>query len=416
MSRVLFLLVSFFPAVITAYAGGKPGAKQGSMDLTRISWQRNTTVELNGEWEFYWEELLTPKDFEHREAGQVFIQLPSLWNDQQLTAQSYATYRLRVYINDNAGSLALLAPNVYTSYRLFIDGELRAQDGVVSEQKETAKPEWRGNLVFLASPKDTIEIVLQVSNFDHYRGGVHKPFILGSAQGVLRNREILIISDMLLVGGLLVLAASFLVFYSYRLNMLQCLYFGLFCLFWAIRSLVTHVYVINHLYPTMEWSVALRIEYMALYISFLMAILFIHKVFHYNNRLLTALMVIINFLFIASVMVLPTTFFTALLNGFFTFAGVSLLNCFYVIVMAILRKQKEAWFSATGILIGLIIFVVEFFGYNLFLPVNLVYLNLAYLTVFFVNGLVLIYGFVKAYQQVEQLESEKSALFKTIRR
>ena len=400
----------------TAYAYEKPVAGKGILDLTRIEWQNNATVELSGQWEFYWQELLSPSDFKHNAATQAFLQLPALWNDNELPAQSYATYRLRVCINAPGVSMALLAPNVYTNYQLFVDGKVRAQNGIVGKQKDTAEPAWRGNLVFLESPKDTVELVLQISNFDHYRGGVHKPFILGTAQGVLRKKEMLLISDMLLVGGLLVLAASFLVFYSYRLSMLQSLYFGLFCLFWAIRSLFTHIYVINYLYPTLAWGISLRIEYLTLYTSFLMAILFIHRVFLYRNRLLTALLVIINFLFIASVMALPTTFFTALLNGFFLFAGISLLNCVYVIVMAIRRKQREAWFSATGIFIGLIIFVIELIGYNLSLPINLVYLNLAYLAVFFVNGLVLIYGFAKAYQKVEQLQSEKSALYKIMRR
>ena len=416
MCRVAFFILFFVFLFFHVHAYQDPVAVRGILDLSSVQWSGGSTVSLNGEWEFYREKLLSPEDFDGNHLRPGYMKVPALWNDNALPAQGYHTYRLRIRLEHHAGPMALLIPNVYTSYKLFVEGKVRAENGKVNKDPETAEPQWRGRVVFLENPHDTTELILQVSNFSHYRGGVHKPFLIGPVEDILREKEILSIADMLLVGGLLVMAASFIIFYLYRPGMKQYLYFGLFCLLWAIRSVFSHIYIMNYLYPDLNWHISLRIEYLTLYLSFLMAILFIHKVFDYTHRLSSAVLIIINFLFVASALVLPTAFFTALLNGFFAFAGAALLNIFYVIVVAIGNKRREAWFSAMGIVIGLIIFVIEFFGYNLIISVNLVYLNLAYLIVFFVNALVLIYGFVKAWQQVDQLESEKSVLYKMMRR
>ncbi len=40
-----------------------PKAIQGKIDLSNWNFEQNGIVKLNGEWEFYWEQLLEPQDF-----------------------------------------------------------------------------------------------------------------------------------------------------------------------------------------------------------------------------------------------------------------------------------------------------------------------------------------------------------------
>ena len=75
--------------------------------------KRDGPVSLSGEWEFYWEQLLTPQDFrgERRPAATRLANLPELWNSyqipgendtQRLTGDGYATYRLLVKSGQSA--------------------------------------------------------------------------------------------------------------------------------------------------------------------------------------------------------------------------------------------------------------------------------------------------------------------------
>lgn len=81
-----------------------PVAKKGFLDLRGISHPEHFAVELNGEWEFYWEKMLRPHDFI---TGNIkpdyFGKVPSYWSDYpkesiKTEPLGYATYRLTVLL------------------------------------------------------------------------------------------------------------------------------------------------------------------------------------------------------------------------------------------------------------------------------------------------------------------------------
>lgn len=104
-----------------------PKAEQGILDLREWSFSEQGQVELNGEWAFYWEELLEPVDF-HEDTYVVDVKLkemPNTWdgheiNGSTLTKYGYATYRLEIWLDESeVGELkALRMPEVFSSYHL----------------------------------------------------------------------------------------------------------------------------------------------------------------------------------------------------------------------------------------------------------------------------------------------------------
>ena len=52
-----------------ANAPKKPKAADGMLDLSNWNLHENGNVALDGKWEFYWNKLLTPEDFEKLRAG-----------------------------------------------------------------------------------------------------------------------------------------------------------------------------------------------------------------------------------------------------------------------------------------------------------------------------------------------------------
>ncbi len=71
--------------------------ERGVLDLTSTG-IGNSLYNLNGEWEFYWEELLTPENYQvgkEAESG-IFVTVPSYWNSyevdgEKLPGQGYGT-------------------------------------------------------------------------------------------------------------------------------------------------------------------------------------------------------------------------------------------------------------------------------------------------------------------------------------
>src|SRR5690554_1712377 len=104
MSAIVVL--SIVLAVILLYPSGQeelntePLASQGELDLTNWDMAEDGIVNLKGEWEFYWNELLTAADFANgvKLSAPQFVQVPNVWTDyyengNKYPGDGYATYR-----------------------------------------------------------------------------------------------------------------------------------------------------------------------------------------------------------------------------------------------------------------------------------------------------------------------------------
>lgn len=407
MRLTYFLTLFIIGLSICTYANQKPISSPGILDAQHVDFSANNTFTLDGSWEFYWNHLLDPKDFNQSPPRDFeFIDVPSIWNQQTwqgetLSGQGYATYHLKVVTKNAPKLLGIEIPNVYSCYKLFINEELIAKNGVVGTDKSTSLPQWQPTLKAFEGA-DTLDIICQVANFHHTRGGIHKSFVIGNFESVSLIRERRVVANMLLTGGLLALGSFFLAFYLLKINEKTALYFGLFCFFWAIRSVFSNIYLASSWFE-LNWSLALRIEYLSLYCSVLFGALFMSKAFDKShNQLLKYVINIVNLILISLTLVLPPIIFTKLLPAYQLFIAVNLIYAVFVIIKALFENQKEAWFSAISVMLGVSIFGYEMFHYVLVMPLNLVFLNLAYLSIFFLNSLVLAFRFVRAYKVVQE--------------
>src|SRR5476651_1987670 len=129
---------------------GPPLAKNGIIDLRKQDML--TKVSLNGEWDFYWQQFIDPKTAPTRK-GEL-VDFPFKWNGymlkgKELPAFGYATYQLTVLLPKNAGPLCLSMPDVYSAYRLFINGDEVASNGKISTDYKNFEAHWHYNAVDL---------------------------------------------------------------------------------------------------------------------------------------------------------------------------------------------------------------------------------------------------------------------------
>ena len=114
-------------------------AVQGVLDLTQWDFDRRGPAELSGEYEFYWNQHLSPADFDAASPPlpSGFINVPGFWNgyrlnDSELQGRGYATYRLTVHLPAAGIHLGLKVLEVSTAYRLYVDGVEMAAVGVAA--------------------------------------------------------------------------------------------------------------------------------------------------------------------------------------------------------------------------------------------------------------------------------------------
>ena len=147
--------------------------RKGLLDLTQEHIGANP-VKLDGDWTFYWHELLSPEDIRSRmEKGgpsDRYINIPGSWlgyplDGQELTGEGFATFRLFIQLSeqDRNERLALRLPTIFHAYKLWVNGELLADSGMVGQDISNMTPQLATKLVFFESKDDRIELVMQVS-------------------------------------------------------------------------------------------------------------------------------------------------------------------------------------------------------------------------------------------------------------
>lgn len=213
-------------------------AANGVLDLRGHDMTGERPFALDGEWEFYWDRLLTPDAF--RDAGSLpevsgYFPLPGSWRGFELGgvrlgSTGKATYRLRLLTDQTSGRLTLRLFDIHEAYKLWADGRLIAQSGVPGYSAETERPARTIKLAEVPLRGQPIELVLQVSNFHFRRGGVTES-ILAASPGVLEAAQTRSWGISLFFAGcILIVGVYHLWIYWWRKRDVAPLYFGLYCL------------------------------------------------------------------------------------------------------------------------------------------------------------------------------------------
>lgn len=234
----LAMLLLLFLAGCSLREEAAPTATRGMLDLSKWEPARDGPVALDGQWEFYWDRLLSPADFqEHAErpAMSGYLTLPGFWKGHALDGRSLpgagqATFRLRLRLGPNARRLGVRLFSLPAAYRLWANGRLIASAGVIgqSEASETAER----SLVMADFPDagGPVDLVLQVSNHYFRRGGVHYPILLADMAQLEQAHVRTWCWSMFFTGVMLLTSAYHMVLYFLRKKDISTLYFGLDCL------------------------------------------------------------------------------------------------------------------------------------------------------------------------------------------
>ena len=72
--------------IVKMALSGSQTVAEGRVDLSEALLDSNQTIVLNGEWEFSWNQLLTPSNFGGTEPPQMdsFIKVPGTWSADKM--------------------------------------------------------------------------------------------------------------------------------------------------------------------------------------------------------------------------------------------------------------------------------------------------------------------------------------------
>ncbi|WP_134699412.1 diguanylate cyclase [Ammoniphilus sp. YIM 78166] len=394
-----------------------PRAVSGVMDLSQTP--LNDEVErlpLTGDWEFYWMQLLEPKDFNSLQAPPPdFIEVPSSWKGKKIGEEplgytGYATYRLQLTIHpaDIGQEKVIALENIGSAYQVWIDGAKRGGAGVVGTMAFEEEPSLEINHYHFIPTHEVIEIVIQVSNFSYRKAGLYTQVAyqnsLDTLQSTLRSE----MDSFLIIGGLLFVGLYNLIISTVTGRVQRdLLMIGLASLCMATRSLLINDYLATIILSEIPWSVIKRMEYMVEIISFLFVILSMRLLYprdiHPVMMRLTYVYVILCVIY--NVFASTLLFTQTMVYQFLIMVLITSYFIFYVGVSAFLRKREGAVITLVGLLILVIGILNDVLSSALIIP-SVFELEYSFLLFIMLQGVIVSYRYLALFKRNHSLNKQ----------
>lgn len=391
-----WLLVIIIINVFALMAGAQPGlVSKGKLNLSEWATTSNPVISLDGEWAFFYNELLQYSEIQKREAA-VFALFSVPWNEQTIAGKNFpakgcATYYAELYLPSLPDSLALEVPAVYNSYALWVNHELICTNGKVAAQKESMIPNWRPLTVSFKPTHDTLHIIFQMANFQSNRGGSIIPMRLGLSSVLKGIRKMQEISAEFMVVSLFIISTFCIAIFLFT-GRKPALYFSLFSLFFCVRALFSDLYLYHDYMSNIAWHLAVRIEYATIPALAVTSILFVTSIYpHEVKKSAKIFLLTANVLLLSSIAMAPISFFSELLVVF-QVTGLTVAIYFtYVIARAALNERIGAMLSAAGTVMFALVFIYNILIYLSAFEFNPLITNLGYIIAFLLNTIALVY-------------------------
>ena len=365
-----------------------PKAHEGYLDLSNWDLEKNGIIDLDGEWGFYWNQLLSPSDFLDSKLPEKsgYINVPDTWETNKLPAnisgQGYATYHLIIKLHPlNGNKLALKYLDASTSFTLWVDGEKLHTAGITGTSRSTTIPEYAPGVIDFCSSDREVEVIINISNFHHRTGGFWESISLGTEKEIHRVNSRSHYSDAILMGGILILSFYHLILYGIKKTDKKILILGIFCFVIFVRGVSTGEMLLYVYLTDLSRDVSSRIEYVSFFSAMAVFMVFLKVSFPKEIHKTVANFFVTCFL---AVSIFSSLFPISISSYILPFVQIlSLVAAIYaviMVVMAVVRKRP----GSKVFLIGFIIIIISLLNDILYarLVINSIYLSPVALVIF----------------------------------
>jgi len=347
----IFILLFTFPAALNAQ-----NVMNGKISINQSAFKNKKNIRLDGNWEFYWDKIYSPEDFRNKRNTGLsgFFNVPMYWTsykNMSLPSEGKATYRVIINNCCKGKTFSITLPEIYSKYRLFINGKLIDSHGTfINKETRFLKPQ---TFTFYNS-HESIEIILNIKNHHHNNAGIGQSIYIGHPESIERKDLFDRITEIILVAICIFAGIYHLILFSFRMEEKELLYFGLFSIVIAFRTILTGTSFIMQIFPELPFGIGSRSATIVIPLSVMTFQLYVYYFFKERmplkpHKFLMALHLIYGLLIFSTPTLLYTTLYTEYLFVIIT----SVLLILLTSVISLKHKAEYA-----GIFIGGFVFII----------------------------------------------------------
>ncbi|GEM_PF-3152142 len=363
---IFFLLITCFASI----------GQSGVLDLRDTSLEEDMVL-LQKSWQFHVHHFLKPDqtDTAHWEN----VDLPQRWDrmswkDNKIPQFGIMTYKLVVLLPNDHPPLGIKLYESLSAHKLFVNGELLDENGKISKQKESEQPSYNNQIIPIPkklSSKDTLQIILHVSNWNYVYGGIKSNVYLGDLKYLEENKEKKIAVSGLLLGAIFLLGISQFILFAFRRESYYylCLTLVSFTLFLRLASV--DEMIIKILLPNLNHHTLLDIRWITTYLALPATLLFIYTFYtKYTKKWILVFSWVFAMIHVIAVFIVPYTSKIYLAYHFHIFMVLGAIYIVYVCVVAARKKELGARTLIVGLLITIPLMVVDILYAQLLSPIG----------------------------------------------
>jgi class 3 adenylate cyclase len=419
------LLIPFFIVFALGSCVNKnvfiPRGEKGVLDLRAWDFAAQQPLPLNGEWEFYWQQLLPPLSGDTGEKP-LYVELPDhgLWQNIKapggmLPDYGYATYRLVLEFRKDQGELALKVPEIFSSGRIIVNGTEIFHAGVIGTDAKKSRSFYKTGIAPFTPVEGNNEILIQVSNFNERRGGINRHILIGQIDAIQTRYIRSLAIDLILFASLLTIGLYHLSLFVIRRKDRSPLWFGYFCLIIALRTLLYGERFLFNLFPALPWEFFNRLDHLTFYIGIPLFTGYLCRLFEKDIFAPAFRVYQILGLFFSLFLFFPPRVFNTTVTFYEMITGLFVLYMLYVIARAWSKHRAGSRTTMIGILIFLC------FGVNEILHTMGIIntynsLSLGLVIFLFTQAILLAMRFSKAFEDSEILGENLATTNESLRR
>lgn len=354
-------------------------------DLSDENQSENFYTDMDGKWYFFENKLLDPQEVKDKiiDGSGEIVSLPDSFESQTGNLNTYGTYSTIIKLpKSNMGeTLAIHVPYQYSAYKLFVEHNVVAENGNVGYDATIHNSEMAPKIGYFFVQTDEILVTMQISSFEHIRGGFENSIFLGEASHISRKFNTDLIGNLFINGCVFIIGLFMTLFGLYRRQERVFLIFGMFAMFISARSLFTDPFYYKLLFLDMTWTWGTRIEYILTEASSLFYVILLWK-WHekeFSKKIMYGLVAVHGVLIITTFFTKPVFFQTLFFNVFYL-AIPTFIYLIYVVAKSIRNKNQTAKVNLIGMGLIFLAFFNDFAigqnwyqSWNLMLPAVAIY-------------------------------------------
>ncbi|WP_066633531.1 sensor histidine kinase [Labilibacter marinus] len=281
------------------------------------------------------------------------ISLIQSWNNQpdslhKLPAFGYGTYYFNITIPEKyVGRNFIIRPNHFIAYasQIMINGQQVCHNGYVGvSSSDTNYLPYRNTIVnSFTADQSHLHVVIWVSNFDHFRGGIFNPIQFGLAKNMIIERERNISKDLWVIICLVVMFLYHLIIFFVNTRERTALYFSLTCLIFAVDFSFQDSMSFFLYFPQSSFKLGYILHHSMPYLLPSSFVFFLHSLFPNEVSIkIRNITGVITIALIAATIILDSSLIQYIARPHYAYVLMIVFYVYYVSIKALKNKREES--------------------------------------------------------------------------